>query len=171
MLKSCFGDILGRNAADMINLLKKFKFRFPCGRFLPQQKKRGFCDFLDLLIVLKEAILLDFAIICSLTDRISIVNEKLTIYEPLNAIAKDSLTRQCKASNDDYKLQFANLAVFVKPKWFQLIFLPDFLKPKVVSRYFFAIWVVFFFCDLVLRSKKSCCLAKIHQKQGFISFM
>ena len=63
---------------------------------------------------------------------------------------------------------FEKSHIIVKPQVVSRNRKSVFVKPPVVSRKILVILVVFFFSDLVSSSKKSCFLAKIHHKRGFI---
>ena len=109
-----------------------------------KQKKRGFWDFLDTFITLKETILGLFSIFLSIIASFSLVYKILTIFKSLTAslmISKQrKLTSQIKIIRRNLKIwQFS---------WYHLginFFLVSFFDTFVVSWYFFLIWV-FFFC-------------------------
>ena len=113
-----------------------------------KQKKRGFWDFLDTFITLKETILGLFSIFLSIIASFSLVYKILTIFKSLTAslmISKQrKLTSQIKIIRRNLKIwQFS---------WYHLginFFLASFFDTFVVSWYFFPIWLVFFFVQSI----------------------
>ena len=109
-----------------------------------KQKKRGFWDFLDTFITLKEPILGLFNFFFSIIGSFSLVKEILTIFKSLTTslmISKQrKLTSQIKIIRRKLKIwQFL---------WYHLginFFLVSFFDTFLVSWYFCLIWLVFFF--------------------------
>ena len=109
-----------------------------------KQKKRGFWDFLDTFITLKETILGLFTIFVSKKASFSHVKELLTIFKSWTAslmISKQrKLTSQIKIIRRNFKIwQFS---------WYHLginFFLVSFFDTFVVSWYFCLIGWFFFF--------------------------
>ena len=107
-----------------------------------KQKKRGFWDFLDTFITLKETILGLFSIFFSIISSLSLVKEILTMFKSWTAslMISSKLTSQIKIIRRNLKIwQFS---------WYHLginFFLVSFFDTFVVSWYFCLIWLGFCF--------------------------